>query len=263
MALVEAIWISALVILSYMTILFILSILLKDNSIADIAWGPGFIIVAVALFLILGEYAPRQILVTILITIWGLRLGIRILLRNWGKGEDFRYQAWRKQWGKYFLIRSYLQVFLLQGFLLLLIIFPVYIISVYGKEQLLWLDSVGIIIWSIGFFFEAVGDYQLDKFIKNPDNTGKILDYGLWRYTRHPNYFGEVTQWWGIFIIGLGLSYGWLGIIGPITITFLILKVSGIPMLEKAMSKNPAFLPYKEKTSVFIPWFPKKSEFPK
>jgi steroid 5-alpha reductase family enzyme len=105
MTLVEAIWISALVILSYMTILFMLSIILKDNSIADIAWGPGFIIVALALLFISGEYAQRQTLVTALITIWGLRLGMRILLRNWGRGEDFRYQAWRKQWGKYFLLR--------------------------------------------------------------------------------------------------------------------------------------------------------------
>jgi steroid 5-alpha reductase family enzyme len=259
MVLVEAIWISALVMLSYMTILFMLSVVLKDNSIADIAWGPGFVIVALTLFLISAEYTIGQILVTTLIAIWGFRLGIRILMRNWGRGEDFRYQKWRKQWGKYFFIRSYLQVFLTQGFLLLLIIFPVYIINAYGQESLSWLEGIGILIWLVGFFFETVGDYQLDKFLKNPANKGRILDSGLWKYTRHPNYFGEVTQWWGIFVLGIGLSYGWLGIVGPMTITFLILKVSGIPMLEKAMSKNPAFLPYKEKTSVFIPWFPKKS----
>lgn len=259
MTLAEATWVSASVILVYMTIMFILAIILKNNSIADIAWGPGFIAVAFALLFISGEYAPRQILVSILIAIWGLRLGIRILLRNWGKGEDFRYKKWREEWGNRFVLRSYLQVFVLQGFLLLLIIFPVFIISAYGQKPLFWLDVIGILIWLLGFFFESVGDYQLDKFIKNPTNKGKILDSGLWRYTRHPNYFGEVTQWWGVFIIGLGLSYGWLGIIGPLTITFLILKVSGIPMLEKAMGKNPAFQPYKQKTSVFIPWFSKKA----
>ncbi len=259
MTLIETIWISASVILAYYTILFMLSIVLKDNSIADIAWGPGFIIVALTLFLISGEYTLGQILVTTLIAVWGIRLGIRILVRNWGRGEDFRYQAWRKQWGKYFFIRSYLQVFLLQGFLLLLIISPVYIINAYGRGSFSWLEGVGITIWIVGFFFEMVGDYQLDKFLKNPATKGGILDSGLWKYTRHPNYFGEVTQWWGIFLLGLGLPYGWYGVVGPITITFLILKISGIPMLEKAMSQNPAFLPYKQKTSVFIPWFPKKS----
>jgi steroid 5-alpha reductase family enzyme len=259
MTLIEAIWISASVIFSYMTILFVLAIVLKNNSIADVAWGPGFIIVATALLFYAGEYAPRQILITILIAIWGFRLGIRILLRNWGKAEDFRYRTWRQQWGKYFIVRSYLQVFVLQGFLLLLIIFPVFLISTAGHKPLFWLDVIGILVWSIGFFFEAVGDYQLDNFIKNPANKGRILDSGLWRFTRHPNYFGEVTQWWGVFILGLSLSFGWLGIIGPLTITILILKVSGIPMLEKVMSENPAFQTYKEKTSVFLPRFPKKS----
>ena len=118
-------------------------------------------------------------------------------------------------------------------------------------------DIVGVLVWLVGFYFEAVGDAQLARFIKDPANKGKLMQSGLWAYTRHPNYFGEVTQWWGIWIIALSVSGGWLGIIGPITITFLILKVSGIPMLEKKMAENPEFTEYKKQTSMVIPWFKK------
>jgi steroid 5-alpha reductase family enzyme len=135
---------------------------------------------------------------------------------------------------------------------------PFIIINSNDGNGLSWLDALGVTVWLVGFLFETIGDYQLDSFFKNPSNKGKILNTGLWRFSRHPNYFGEVVQWWGIFIIALVVPQGWLGIIGPLTITILIIKISGIPLLEKAMSQNPNYQMYKEKTSVFIPLPPRK-----
>ncbi len=256
MELIEMIGISAFIIFVYMTFMFLLAIIVKDNSIADTAWGIGFIVVSLSTLLIGGDFALRKILVAALVLVWGLRLAIRIFMRNWGKGEDWRYRKWREDWGKYFILRSYLQVFMLQGFILLLNVSPVLVINTYGSGELTWIDIIGILVWGLGFFFESVGDYQLDRFIENPENQGKIMDRGLWRYTRHPNYFGEVTMWWGIFIIALAVPWGWIGIIGPMVITLMIVFVSGIPLTEKQMDKNPAFADYKKKTSILIPWFP-------
>ncbi len=255
----NTIGLSAIVIFFYMTTLFIIAMLVKDNSIADIAWGIGFILIAMVTLIHSGAYFPRQIVVTLLVLIWGSRLAIRILRRNWGKGEDWRYQDWRKSWGKYFVIRSYLQVFILQGFILLLNVTPVIIINTTSDASITALDVIGIAVWGIGFFFESVGDYQLDQFIRNPENRGKIMDRGLWRYTRHPNYFGEITMWWGIWIIALSVAWGWIGIIGPAIITAMIVFVSGIPLTERDMAKNPGFAAYKEKTSILIPLPPKRA----
>jgi steroid 5-alpha reductase family enzyme len=146
----------------------------------------------------------------------------------------------------------------LQGLLLFLIVLPVLFINKNSGPEIGWLDFVGLIVWMVGFYFEVVGDAQLKKFIKNPKNKGKIITTGLWSYTRHPNYFGEVLLWWGIWLISLSVSGGWLTVIGPIIITFLILKVSGIPMLEKQMEKKPGFAQYKKRVSVFLPMPPKK-----
>jgi steroid 5-alpha reductase family enzyme len=194
----------------------------------------------------------------VLVSIWGLRLTWHIFVRNRGKSEDYRYLAWRKEWGKWFYIRSYFQVYLLQGLFLFLIVSPVLLINKNAGGSLELLDFLGVIVWLIGFYFEVVGDAQLARFIKNPENKGKLMQDGLWAYTRHPNYFGEVTQWWGIWLIAISTPGGWLGIIGPITITFLILKVSGIPMLEQKMEKNPAFESYKKRVSMFFPLPAKK-----
>ena len=154
---------------------------------------------------------------------------------------------------------GFLQVFILQGFFLLIISTPVLIANTQNTQnESILLKIIGVGIWIIGFFFESIGDRQLSVFIKNKSNQGKILTNGLWKYSRHPNYFGEITQWWGLWILTLSQSYGLIGVIGPLTITFLILKVSGIPLLEKKMEANPAFQAYKEKTSILIPLPPKK-----
>lgn len=248
----------ALTLFVYMSIWFIVSLFKKRNDVADTAWGLGFVLLAWVSFFINNVSDLRGLLVNLLVSIWGLRLAWHIHSRNKGKSEDYRYQAWRREWGKWFYLRSYFQVYLLQGLLLFLIIFPVLLINNSLESKLNWLDAFGLVVWLVGFFFEVVGDAQLASFVGNQNNKGKILQSGLWRYTRHPNYFGEVTQWWGIWLFALSVAQGWLAIIGPLTISILILKVSGVPMLEKKMESNPDFIKYKKRTSVFIPWFPKK-----
>jgi steroid 5-alpha reductase family enzyme len=242
-----------------MTFWFVISVIQKRNDVADIAWGIGFILMSWASFAISEFSSERGIIVGLLVTIWGVRLAWHIYLRNRGKPEDYRYAEWRAQGGKRFYLRSYGQIYLLQGVLLFLIVSPVLMINRTAGSALGLLDLLGIAIWIFGFYFESVGDKQLAQFIKNPENKGKLLETGLWRYTRHPNYFGEITQWWGIWILSLASPLGWLAIIGPITITILIVKISGIPLLEKKMQDNPAFADYAKRTNKLIPWLPKSS----
>ncbi|MEN6474003.1 MAG: DUF1295 domain-containing protein [Syntrophaceae bacterium] len=242
----------------FATALFFLALKKKDNSIADEAWGLSFILVAWGTLVLSGSYNPRQIMACVLILIWGLRLSVRITLRNRGKGEDIRYRKWREEWGRSFVIRSYLQVFLLQAALMLCNITPVLFINTYDTGTIGWLDAAAVLLWAAGFGCESLADWQLDRFIKNPANRGRIMDRGLWHYSRHPNYFGEVTMWWAIYVLALSVPWGWISVIGPLTITYLILFVSGVPMTERFMQNIPGFEEYKRKTSIFVPWFPKK-----
>lgn len=243
-----------------MTVWFLASLIKKRNDLADIAWGLGFIMLAWVAFLISDESGARPLIANALVTIWGLRLAIHIYNRNKGKPEDYRYNEWRKSWGKLFYLRSYFQIYILQGMLLFVIVSPVLLINKKAGLPINFLDVLGVWLWLIGFYFETVGDAQLIKFIKNPANKGRLMKEGLWQYTRHPNYFGETVQWWGIWLIALSVPYGFWTIIGPLTITVLITKISGIPMLEKKMNEHPEFKEYKEKVSVFFPLPPKKSK---
>lgn len=247
----------SLLLFFYMSVWFVLSLVKKRNDVADTAWGVGFILLAWVSFYLGQAQGPRGLLVGLLISVWGIRLAWHIHTRNKGKAEDYRYAKWREEWGAWFYVRSYAQVYLLQGVLLFLIVLPVLLLNVSAGPAIGVLDFIGVAVWILGFVFESVGDAQLAQFIKDPANKGTLMQGGLWRYTRHPNYFGEVTMWWGIWLIALSTPYGLLGIIGPITITTLILKVSGIPMLEKKMEENPQFAEYKMRTSIFIPWFRK------
>ncbi len=242
----------------YMTIWFFIALAKKRNDVADVAWGPGFIVVAVISFIIAGSYSHRTLIVSLLILIWGVRLAFHIGKRHIGKPEDARYAKWRKEWGKTFLLRTFLQVFMLQGFLLFLVAVPIMFIIAAPPSPIGIPDILGICIWILGFTFEAVSDWQLAQFLKTPSKKGWVMTTGLWKYSRHPNYFGEVTLWWGIYIIALSVPNGWLSIIGPLTITYLILKVSGIPMLEEGFRDNPDFQQYKQRTSAFIPLPPRK-----
>ncbi|MBP6859193.1 MAG: DUF1295 domain-containing protein [Candidatus Magasanikbacteria bacterium] len=246
-----------LILFAYMNVWFIVSLIKKRNDVADIAWGWGFVVLAWASFFLSKTVSWQSVLVNILITIWGFRLALHIYARHRGRQEDYRYLEWRKQWGKWFFVRSYFQVFILQGVFLFLIALPAIFLNLHSTFS--WVFGIiGLLIWLVGFFFEAVGDYQLSRFIGNPDNKGKIMQGGLWHYTRHPNYFGEVAQWWGIFIIALCAAGSFVTIIGPLTISILILFVSGIPLLEKKYIGNADFENYKKRTSVFFPWFVKK-----
>lgn len=247
---------SLLVIFIFMNLFFFVSVIFKRNDIADSAWGIGFLVVAIFNLIASGNFLQTKLVITFLVFLWGLRLSSYITLRNWGKSEDYRYKEWKEKWGKSALLRSYLQVFLLQGFFMFLVSLPVTLFNRFGGVPFN-ISVLGISVWILGFYFETVGDLQMFYFKKDPKNKGKVMDQGLWQYTRHPNYFGEVTMWWGIWLLTVGSTYWYIGIIGPITISFLILKVSGIPLLEKKYEGNREFEKYKSKTSVFFPWFSK------
>lgn len=244
-------------VLLYMSGWYIAALISGRNDIADVAWGLGFILAA-AVSLITGNvYSSRSLLISALVLIWGIRLAVHIHNRNHGRGEDPRYRKWREEWGRWFVLRSFLQVFMLQGILLLMVAIPIVFANTAQPARFGWLDFLGLAVWLTGFCFEAVGDWQLLMFIRNPVHKGKLMTSGLWRYSRHPNYFGEVTLWWGIWLMILALPGGWLTVIGPLTITFLILKVSGIPMLEKPYEHRTDFQEYKRRTSAFFPLPPR------
>ncbi len=250
----------------YMSFAFALAVYMKDNGVADIAYGCAFILLSWVTYT--GESHPLAgLIATILATVWGLRLATRIYFKNRYKPEDFRYKKWREEWGKSFLVRSYFQVFMLQGIIIFIIALPVMLLNVYTLPvALTWVSLLGVLVWLKGFFFEAVGDYQLDRFLKDSANKGHIMQKGLWHFTRHPNYFGESLMWWGIGLLAYGelaLVWGYtvalVAFVSPVLITFLLLRVSGVPLLEEHFS-GPEWEAYKARTSVFIPWFPKRKQ---
>lgn len=248
----------AIVLWFYMSLLFVISIVRRDNGTADIGYGVGVMVVVIGA-LSQNTVSGAVALLCALPFIWGTRLAVRIFRKNYGKPEDFRYKAWRDSWGKWFVVRSYFQIYMLQGLVIFLVAFPILLTIVAPKTPVVWLAGVGIVLWLLGFFFEAVGDYQLDRFLKDPANKGNIMGSGLWRYSRHPNYFGESMMWWGIAIAASGLSaYPLLGFVSPFLITYLLLFVSGVPMLEKRWAGNPDWEAYKARTSVFVPLPPRQ-----
>jgi len=246
----------ALAVFVYMNVWFVIAVFMKRNDVADIAWGLGFVLMTWISFL-LSQHSHRSMLVSILVTIWGCRLAWHIARRNLQKPEDSRYAAWRQEW-RHVYLRSYLQIFLLQGFFLYVILLPVLFIHASAVASLTFLDAVGVLVWLVGFLFESVGDHQLKSFLRDPAHKGTMMTRGLWAYSRHPNYFGEVTQWWGIWLLAVSMPWGFATIVGPITITVLILFVSGVPLLEKQYAGRPDFEAYKQRTSIFVPWFQKR-----
>lgn len=238
---------------------FLLAAALRRNDLADVAWGPGFIVLSLYL-LLAGTPDARDVLLATLVAIWGARLALHISLRNRGRPEDFRYRNWREEWGKTALVRSWLQVFLLQGGILLIIATPLFASAAAQGPPLSLPSWIGLAVWVFGFGFEAIGDDQLRRFRSDPANRDRILTTGLWRYSRHPNYFGEVILWWGIFLIVLPVPGAWWTIVSPLLLTFLILRVSGIPMLEKKYAGNPEFDEYRRRTSALFPLPPRAGD---
>ena len=249
-----------LVIMIMMSVLWIISIFLKNVSIVDLFWGFGFVLASTFYFISTEGFEPRKIILLILVSVWGLRLSIYLAWRNHGKGEDFRYREFRKKYGenRYWWI-SFFQTFLLQGILMWLISAPLLGAQYYGNDKNIGiLDIIGILFWITGFVFEAGGDYQLAVFKGNPSNKGKVLNTGFWHYTRHPNYFGDSSVWWGYGFICLAAG-SFLPVMGSLLMTLLIIKVSGVALLEKSLKEQkPQYRDYIEKTSSFFPWFPRK-----
>ena len=251
---------ASLMIFALVTLLWLWSVFIKNVSIVDIFWGFGFVVVNTLYVFMSGELNTRKILILTLVSIWGLRLAVYLAFRNIGKGEDFRYQEFRKNYGpKHYWWFSFFQTFLLQGALIMIVSLPLLGISSSASNGTLnVLDYVGILVWLIGFTFEAGGDFQLARFKRNIKNKGKVLDTGFWKYTRHPNYFGDTFVWWSYAMFSIAAG-GYWQIIGAIVMTLLIIKVSGVALLEKTLQETkPKYKEYVAKTNSFFPWFPKK-----
>jgi steroid 5-alpha reductase family enzyme len=249
---------AALIVFVYFLVFFLVAQVIKNNSIVDMGWGAGFVLLALIILISQGAYVERNLLMTLLVTIWGGRLTYYIVKRNWGKPEDFRYAKWRQEWGRWLVPRAFLQVFMLQGLLMLVIGYPIILVNANPQPGLHFFDYAGLLVWIVGFIFESVGDKQMAEFKKDPANKGHVIKSGLWKYSRHPNYFGEATMWWGIFLLALSVPSGLSAVISPLAITLLLLFVSGVPMLERKYKDNPEFQAYAKVTSKFFPWFPKQ-----
>lgn len=251
---------ASLIILVLVSLLWIWSIIITNVSIVDLFWGFGFVVVNAFYVFMSGDLSARKILILVLVSIWGFRLAIYLANRNIGKGEDFRYKEFRKNFGakRYWWI-SFFQTFLLQGILMMIISLPLLgIHTSTNSGELNVLDYIGIAVWIIGFAFEAGGDFQLSRFKKNKGNKGKVLNTGFWKYTRHPNYFGDSAVWWAFAIFSIAAGSYWQ-IIGSVIMTLLIIKISGVALLEKTLNTTkPQYKEYMQKTSSFFPWFPKK-----
>ena len=241
-----------------MSVLWVVSLLLKDSSIVDIFWGAGFVLVVWAVFIMVGSGGAREWLMAILVSVWGIRLTVHVGARNIGRGEDFRYTQMREKRKSQWWWQSYFIVFIFQGFLMWVIASPLTAVQLpVFDDSLRVLDYFGVLVWAMGFFFEAVGDYQLARFKAVPENKGKLLKTGLWRFTRHPNYFGDAAQWWGFYLIALSAG-AWWTIVSPIVMTYLLVSVSGVALLEKSLKRDKEdYEDYAENTHAFLPWFPK------
>jgi steroid 5-alpha reductase family enzyme len=258
MTLFEAGAIGLIVILAAMTVVWAVSLALHDVSIIDMCWGPGFVLLAALYCGMLDALQPRYLLLVSLVTIWGVRLGVHIFSRH--DGEDHRYAAMRRARGPSFAWTSLFYVFWLQAVILWFIALPLLAGADRGGPAVMTVnDLVGFALFVIGFGFEAIGDYQLRVFRTNPANRGKVLDTGLWRYTRHPNYFGDAVLWWGLFVIATSVPGAWRTALSPALMTLLLLRVSGVTLLEKSLRiSKPGYEAYVRRTPAFFPWFPRR-----
>lgn len=244
-----------IVLFCFFLFMYLVALVRTDNSIADVAWGLGFILIGSTGFIVNHSFTYRSLIILCLVSVWGFRLAIHIFKRNWGKGEDFRYKAWRDAWGTHAWIKSFFQVFFLQAVFLLVVSLPVQLTMLFSRNTpVTSIDLMGVLLWGIGFTFESIGDSQLTAFKRSPENKGKILQTGLWKYTRHPNYFGESVMWWAIALIAAQVPHGYFGVIGALTITVMVRFISGVPLLEKKYAGRNDWEEYKKKTPVFIPF---------
>jgi steroid 5-alpha reductase family enzyme len=239
------------------------SLAINKASIVDSLWGPGFIVIAWLVLALAPDLTPeatdRGLLVALMTTAWGLRLAVHVTRRNWNKPEDARYAEMRAVRPERFWLWSLFGVFLIQAAVMWVVSLPVQTAALLTTTPGFgWLDLVGVLVFAFGLGFEALGDWQLTVFKADPANKGKVMDQGLWRYTRHPNYFGETLVWWGMWLVACSVPWGWLSFVGPLLITWLLLKVSGVTLLDRKMLETrPAYRDYMQRTSAFFPWPPK------
>jgi steroid 5-alpha reductase family enzyme len=258
---VELLLLNAAVIAGWMVLVWLISIPMRNVAIIDIAWGLGFIIVAWFSDWWIAPPGSSALLLLTLVTFWGGRLSGYLFWRNVGKPEDKRYQAMRDKRGEAFTYSSLWIVFLPQGVLTWIVSLPVQLGIHESQGGWHWLHGIGILLWLVGFLFESIGDYQLAKFLADPNSKGQVMNRGLWRYTRHPNYFGDFLVWWGIFLVAIADQWhiSWT-IIGPLVMSYLLIQFSGVPMLEATMkTSRPGYAEYVRRTSGFFPWWPKKA----
>ena len=238
------------------TLLWAVSLRLRDASIADPFWGPGFLLAAGAYLLAHGQATPRGLLAVVLVAAWATRLGLHLLGRNRAHGEDPRYAAMRASHGERFRWVSLGTVFWLQAVLLWVVSLPL-LGSVVGTAPLGVWDLAGTAVFVVGLLTEAVADAQLGRFRADPANRGSVLDRGLWRYSRHPNYFGDALLWWGLYLLAVGAGAPWT-VVGPAVMTFLLVNVSGVALLERSLAKaRPGYAEDVRRTSAVVPWFPR------
>ena len=250
------------VIAALMLATWLLSLILRDASIVDVAWGLGIVTVAWVSFAVGDGSEARRILVVVLTTLWGLRLAAYLAWRRAGEGEDFRYQAMRRRYGARFGLVSLFTVFGVQALGMWTVSLPVQAAMVPDEPSgLVALDFIGIALWCVGMFFETVGDLQLARFRAGPENKGRLMDRGLWRYTRHPNYFGDFCVWWGMYAIALATGDAWWSIAGPVLLSVLLLRVSGVTLMERHLTQHrPGYEEYARRTSAFLPRPPHPGE---
>jgi steroid 5-alpha reductase family enzyme len=249
---------SAIAIAVLMFATWVVSVVIKNASIVDIVWGSGFVVVAWVSYAVADGDDTRRIVIALMVTLWGLRLAGYLAKRNIGHGEDYRYRAMRKHWGARFPIVSLVTVFLLQGVLMWVVSIGVQLGQVPATPSFGPIGTMGILVWMVGLAFEAVGDLQLSRFKADPANAGKVMDKGLWSLTRHPNYFGDSLVWWGIAIVAAESGLGAWGFLGAAVMNFLLVRVSGVALLEKSLSKRKeGYADYVARTSAFLPRPPK------
>jgi len=248
---------SAVLLLAFVVALWLLSLAARDASIIDRFWGIGFILVCMSGLHWFEPPTPHKVLLSALVFLWGARLSVYITWRGWEQGEDYRYRAMREKHGRSFAWKSLFTVFLLQGALTWFIALPLQfaLMAVEPVAMESGLVIAGTVLFAIGFVFEGLGDWQLARFKARPENQGKVMDQGLWRYTRHPNYFGDAVLWWGMFLVALPAPNVMYTVLSPVVMTLLLMKVSGVPLLEKRMAETrPAYAEYVRRTPAFFPW---------
>lgn len=241
---------------AYISLWFGLAQYLKRLDVLDVAWGLGFVYVVVLCLLITGNYNFITILSLILTIVWGFRLSIYIAGRNLKRPEDFRYRMYRDKWKDNFALRAYFRLFLAQA-AMILVVSTATIGTITSEQFIVPLASAGLVVWVLGIVYESISDRQLHNFIKRKKSKGAVLDKGLWRYSRHPNYFGEIIVWIGAGLVAAS-GGAWWGLIGTITITYLIIRVSGVSLVEKRFATNSKYRAYKAKTNMLLPLPPKR-----